>query len=734
MSGDGASDYYGVRRLVVTAQEALARRWADEADDTDLVVVADPAREHWAALEAAGFRIKPRWVTWGRRTPASDADFLAELSKAERRNFRDALRYVDSDGLTIQVHDRLSPELFTEFLAVYDQQIAAMPHGLPAAHAVTATEAGLADFFLVSARSGDGLVAGVVCRVAPRDEAMRVAFSAARPQARTGMISRALYLAAFAETRRRGIPWVSLGTDPTLYGHIAQAGLLTFKSRLGFVPVPLHHLDPDDDGCDEAELVLSTRRLSEPALSLCYARPPDRLATWADPLPMRLDVLSPAQGLDLRPYRAPFVTETVVAPPGVAPGRVVVIVDPFSTGARLAPAFAQRGWRSVAVLTGTINDRYAAGLRRDDFLTVLTAKGDTPEAVRTVADLLAPMRPTEVIAGSEWGVNLADDLAVELGLSGNASLEDRPRREKPAMMSAVARAGLRVPVGAQVRDVDELDDWLAAHRVLPVVVKPAASAGSEGVYFCADEAQARAATAKLLGATNAMGQPNDSLLVQEQLVGQQYFVNSVSLDGRHHIHEIWRDDRFFVDGRPVYDRQVLLDGTGEVQELLRSFVEGVLDALGVRTGPAHTELLVDARGPVLIESGARLEGGVTPAGPERATGESQLSLTVERYTVPDRFAQRIGADYRRQRAMMVVCLVAPYDGVVAEGAAERLAEISSVFCGSALDLVPGTPVHRTVDLFTSPGHLYLVADDPGLLEEGYQRVRALERDGLYEYR
>ncbi|MEU8286169.1 ATP-grasp domain-containing protein [Micromonospora sp. NPDC048905] len=733
MSGNGAEDYYGLRRCIVTAQEALDRRWADDAD---VVVVPDPPREHWASLQAAGFRIKPGWVTWGRPTPARAEDFLAGLSKAERRNFRDVRRYVDTQGLTIEVHARLTPELFAEFLAVYDAQIAAMPHGLPAAHGVDPTEAGLADFFLVAARAGNELIAGVVCRVAASDLAMRIAFSAARPQVRQAMISRALYLAAFEEARRRDFAWISLGTDPTLYGHIAQAGLFTFKSRLGFVPVPLHHLDPNDDGCDEAELVLNTERLSEPALSLCYARPPDRPGTWADPLPMRLDVLSPAHGLDLRPYRASFVTETVVTPPGAraAAGEVVVIVDPFSTGALLAPAFNQQGRRCVAVLTGTINERYAAGLRRDDFRTVLTVRGESPQALGAAAEMLAPMRPVEVIAGSEWGVNVADDLAELLGLPGNVRSADRPRREKPAMMNAVAGAGLRVPLGAKVGSVEELDDWLATSRVLPVVVKPAASAGSEGVYFCTDEAQARAATAKLLGATNAMGQPNDSLLVQEQLVGQQYFVNSVSLDGRHHIHEIWRDDRFFIDGRPVYDRQVLLDGTGAIEGVLRPFVEKVLDALGVRTGPAHTELLVDDRGPVLIESGARLEGGVTPAGPERATGVSQLSLTVERYTDPDRFARRIGAGYQRQRALMVVCLVAPHDGTVAEGAAQRLAEIPSVFCGSALDLLPGTPVHRTIDLFTSPGHLYLIAEDPSQLEDDYQRIRALEQKDLYEYR
>ncbi|MFI7077758.1 GNAT family N-acetyltransferase [Micromonospora sp. NPDC049903] len=742
MSGFGGSDYYGVRRWEMSTEDALDRAWGG-VDDVDLVIVTDPARDRWADLTASGFRLKPRWVTWGRRTPERTADFLAALPKAERQNVRHALRYVEAAGLDVQVHDRIDPDLFGEFLTVYDAQIATMPYGLPAAHAVAATEAGLADFVLVTARSAGELVGAVMCRVTP--EALRVAYSAARPQARRGMISRALYVAAFEESARRGLPWISLGTDPTLYGHIAQAGLFSFKSRLGFVPVPLHHLDPDDDGCDEAELVLRTDRLADPVLSLCYARPPDRAATWAEPLPMRLDVLSPADGLDLRPYRASFVTEVVAAPPHGGPGHgvdtvvadtdeTIVIVDPFSTGALLAPEFARHGRRCVAVLTGTINERYAAGLRREQFVDVLTASGDDAAAVRQLADRLAPMRPGHVIPGCEWGVDLADDLAAELGLPGNSRTEDRPRRQKPAMMAAAARAGLRVPLGTQVRSIEELDDWLAATRVLPVVVKPAASAGSEGVHFCADGTEARSAAGKLLGSANAMAQVNDSLLVQEQLVGQQYFVNSVSLDGWHHVHEIWRDDRIFVDGRPVYDRQVLLDGTGDIQDQVRVFVERVLDALGVHDGPAHTELFVDDRGPVLIESGARLEGGVTPDGPAQATGESQLSLTVERYAAPERFRRRLGAGYRRHRALMVVCLVAPYDGLIADGAADRLAEIPSVLCGSALNLRPDTPVHRTVDLFTSPGHLYLISDDPSRLEEDYQRIRALEQDRLYKHR
>jgi ATP-grasp domain-containing protein len=720
-NGYGVRDYHGLRRLSLTAEAALARPWEADPDGIDIVVVEDPPRERWPELAATGFRVKPRWITWGRRAYADESAFLAGLPQGERRNVRQAQRFVAEQRLLLDVDSELTPDTFAEFLGLYDAQIAAMRHGLPAAHAVPATVAGLADYFFVSARAGGELVAGAMCRLSPREDAVRIAFPAARPDARAGRIFRALYLLAFAEAHRRGFGWISLGSDPTLYGHIVAPGLFTFKSRLGFVPVPLHHLDPTDDGCDEAELVLRTERLSDPAMSLCYARPPDRLATWDDPVPFRLEVLTGLPAPDVRPYRASFVTDIVVRRSDPTQP-VVAIVDPMSTGAGLAAEFGRRGWRCVAVLSGTVPPKYAAALRRDDFLAVLPA---------TSIRGLAAHRPAYVIPGCEWGVNLADDLADLLRLPGNESLPDRPRRDKAAMMRRAAAAGLRVPAGAPLTSVEDLDEWLRTAGTLPVVVKPTTSAASDGVHFCDDAEQARAVAGKLLGTTNVLGHPNETLLVQERLVGQQYFVNSVSWEGRHHIHEIWRDDRIFVDGRPVYDRQVLLAAEGEIQDVLVRFVTGVLDALGVRTGPAHTELLVDGDGPVLIECGARLEGGVTSSGPERATGDSQLSLTVERYARPDRFVRRIGTRYARRRALAVVCLVSPCDGVVDGRAVAGLAGLPSAYCGSALELVAGTPVRRTVDLLTSPGHIYLIAEDQAALDRDYARIRELEAGGLY---
>ncbi|AEH09300.1 ATP-grasp fold domain protein, DUF201-type [Candidatus Protofrankia datiscae] len=400
---------------------------------------------------------------------------------------------------------------------------------------------------------------------------------------------------------------------------------------------------------------------------------------------------------------------------------------PFSTGSQLAPEFARHGWESVAVVEGEPPASYAASFRPDDFVEVVQAATD-PAAT---AALLRRLGTHQVLAGSEWGVDLADQLTTLLGLPGNAHLPGRPRRDKYAMMRRLRSAGLRTPASLVTDDEEQMLTWAAHGRHWPVVVKPRDSAGSDGVVFCAGPAQARSALATLDRAYNALGLRNDGVLVQERLTGQQYFVNSVSIEGRHHVHEIWRDDRLFVREKPVYDRQRLLPARGDVQDVAVPYVLRVLDALGIREGPAHTELFVDDDGPVIIECGARLEGGVTPRGPVAATGDSQVSLTVLRYVDPAGFATRLGTPYDLRRQLHVVCLTAPYDGIMAAAGLDEIARMPGILCGSALNLRPGSRVRRTVDLFTSPGHLYLLADDERELERAYRRIRELEVQGLY---
>ncbi len=407
--------------------------------------------------------------------------------------------------------------------------------------------------------------------------------------------------------------------------------------------------------------------------------------------------------------------------------KTVALVDPLSTGVHLAPEFASRGWTAIAVLSSSkIPAAFAKGFRPADFPEIITHAGD----LDATAAELAAFEPDFVLAGTEHGVELADALASRLGLPGNGTELSRCRRDKFAMAERIREAGIPAAASIATESVAEMIAWADKGDLWPVVVKPVASAGSDSVAFCPDAEAMTAAFDRIHGRVNQIGGYNDQVMAQERLVGQQYFLNTVSRDGRHYVAEIWKDVRVTVDGNLIYDREELLPGEGELQRTLTRYVERVLDALGILHGPAHTEVMLTDRGPVLIESAARMQGAVTPAPHAAATGTSQVALTVDTCADPTSFDQLPGTIYRLGTHLRVVSLIAPYDGTLADGPA--LAELNSLptLNASVRSLSPGAPVRRTVDLFTSPDHLYLLGDLADV-ERDYARIRELEHDGLY---
>src|SRR6266542_5488429 len=276
------------------------------------------------------------------------------------------------------------------------------------------------------------------------------------------------------------------------------------------------------------------------------------------------------------------------------------IVDPFSTGADLAPEFRRRGWATVAVLSSpTLPELYEGSLRPADFDTVVTHEGDAALTAKRLADAGV----AAVLPGTEIGVELADRLAAVLGRPGNGTPGSRARRNKAAMVDALTAAGLPAARTFLTGDAAAAVDWARRFDRWPVVVKPVDSAGADGVTFCDSPGEVREAFDRLHGTRNRMGQHNTQVLLQEMLLGQQYFINSVSRDGTHYIFEIWRDRRHRVAGAGmVCEREDLLPPNGATQDVIRDYVTKVLDALAIRWGAAHTELMLTDRGPVLIET------------------------------------------------------------------------------------------------------------------------------------
>ena len=72
----------------------------------------------------------------------------------------------------------------------------------------------------------------------------------------------------------------------------------------------------------------------------------------------------------------------------------------------------------------------------------------------------------------------------------------------------------------------------------------------------------------------------------------------------------------------IYESATLLDQNDPAHEEIKRSFFGVLDALNVKYGPAHGELIVTPSGPALVEVAARSAGAYFPKLVQSCTGYS----------------------------------------------------------------------------------------------------------------
>jgi biotin carboxylase len=206
----------------------------------------------------------------------------------------------------------------------------------------------------------------------------------------------------------------------------------------------------------------------------------------------------------------------------------------------------------------------------------------------------------------------------------------------------VAAAGLAVPLGVAFADPAAAGAWYVSNGLGGAVVKPPRSTGSDNVWFCGDRRQVDVCAQ--VPAADLYGEHNGSVLVQKRLAGTKYYVKTVSHDGVHRVVELWRyTKRGAASGRSVYDFEQPVPVNCPQGDAVRRFVPLVLGSLGIVTGAAHTEIMATGRGPVLIESGARLGGGTLPWVVEKLCGVSQNGLPADALVNPaavSRFDER----------------------------------------------------------------------------------------------
>ncbi|NML51331.1 ATP-grasp domain-containing protein [Streptomyces sp. R302] len=279
-------------------------------------------------------------------------------------------------------------------------------------------------------------------------------------------------------------------------------------------------------------------------------------------------------------------------------------------------------------------------------------------------------------------------IAQALGMTAHSPETVKLAHDKAAMRAWLREKGVDTTASARVGDLDELRAFVRRHG-LPCIVKPVSSAGSAGVSRVTSESTLERAWERALGGGH---DPADTgVLVEEFLDGPQFSVEAFSESGEHEVVGVTRkysDPVSFVElghvsPAPLPDAE---------RRNIETYVKRILEAIGVRDGPTHTEVVLTGRGPRLIETHVRMGGDRIPDLTLDATG-----VDIDDCAVRQALGERVLPGIR-----------------AALGAADRPTHASSIWFGSVdtagvLEAVTGTdeaaavPGVTEVSVLAKPG-------------------------------
>jgi biotin carboxylase len=415
--------------------------------------------------------------------------------------------------------------------------------------------------------------------------------------------------------------------------------------------------------------------------------------------------------------------------------RCVAVVDPYSTGATVALEATSRGLSVIAVWTCDAGDLRLHVPTTCTGLKYLAEVEEMATVHETACAVKAAVGSNELVAcicGGDSGVVLCDFLAEELGLQGNGSSIPN-RRDKKVQQELVGKAGLRSVRQAGGTQWSSVSEFVEAEK-MPIIVKPVESAGSDGVKLCHTKEEAQSHFHLLMHAQQKVGSQGAAVLCQEFLCGKEYVVDHVSSDGQHKTAAVWVYDKREANGSAfVYYGMKPVPSDSPEAKVVISYIRGVLDALQIRWGPTHGEVMMTETGPCLVEMNCRAHGGDgswVPLAKALTGGYSQVDGAIDAFLDTEAFGKLPDVPPAPFQATgQEVILVSFVEGTVKSTPGYERIKAMASFCSLETGIASGSKIERSVDLFTGVGSAVLVHSDPEILKMDVETIRQMEIDG-----
>jgi biotin carboxylase len=273
-------------------------------------------------------------------------------------------------------------------------------------------------------------------------------------------------------------------------------------------------------------------------------------------------------------------------------------------------------------------------------------------------------------------------VAEALGLRANPVGAVATTRNKHAMREALRSARVASPPYWLFTLADDPAD--AAGRVTyPCVLKPTILAASRGVIRADDDAGFVAAFRRIEAILRtpevaAHGDGADQILVEGFIPGREVALESLLVDGALKVLALF-DKPDPLDG-PFFEETLYVTPSrlpAAEQEAIRHVTGWAAVALGLREGPVHAELRVNAAGPWVIELAARSIGGLCSRTLRFGTG-----MSLEEVILRHALGIEVDSLERERQPAGVMMLPIPRGGVLqavhGQEDAERVPGIEAV--------------------------------------------------------
>lgn len=426
---------------------------------------------------------------------------------------------------------------------------------------------------------------------------------------------------------------------------------------------------------------------------------------------------------------------TALTPPPRQPiaGETAAIVAPRSDDTSYAHTLRRRGMRSVAVLLppqprSTRHHGHHGANPAGPYTTHVT---HTAGLRRTVKQLRT-LDVRAILAGSDHGIELAEQIARKLGLPGCPPETAHLRYDRGAQAQALRAAGLDAPRGLRTASLREALQWWDVSGLPRCELLPAATGTPLDPVVCRSRSDVTTAWTHMRHAADRFAD-DPHLVVREHLAGRQYVVNTVTHPGidappHHLITDVWAQTNT-PKNWPARLDLLRQNATGLLSRALSLYTTRALKTLHVACGPVCLRLVhAEGRGPLLLSAQAVAHSSPADYALRASTGADRMGDALDSVLLarPSRPTPAPNGHH-----VVRIFLHAPRGGTLHPALLRTLAALPAVV-GADDQLTPLSKVPVTTGPSTVAGEIVLSSDSRDDIEAAYRVVRALETTGLYE--